>query len=131
MTPARMIAIAAGAAIAGLFANAIRLAAADPAEAAVRSADPPAKAPATAATVGTVPRAGRAASAGKWSAPGKPHVSPGVLARAASRKPLERAPACTQARAPEAPSAAERCPPPERGDAEQVEIDWHADPATL
>lgn len=129
MTSARVVAVVAGAVIAALFANAIRLAAADPAEDV--PGDPPARALPTAA----IDTAGQPSSvrAGKWSAPKQPRVSAGVLARAASRKPLDRAPVCAppeRGGASETRAPADRCPPPDRGEAEHIEIDWHADSAT-
>ncbi len=131
MTPARVVAFVAGAAIAGLSARALRLAVADPAEAG--AGDPPARSRRTATFETATEPDAPVRTKKRWSAPKQPRVSAGVLVRAASRKPLDRAPVCRppeRARTRETRAPVERCPPPERGDAEHIEIDWHADPAT-
>ncbi len=142
MTAARVLALVAFTAIAGPVANAIVLAAREVAAEPpgdVRGARPAANVRRNGGGAGAFVRTRR------WSAKSRPRVSAGVLVRAASRKPLDRA-ACApvasrrdaggSASAGEArdaratPPPDEPCPQSGEGKGEHVEIDWHADPAT-
>lgn len=120
-----MTGFAAGAALAGMLVGAARFTGvADPVTAVAEEPTPVVRA-----------SAAREVSAGekeRWRGNRTTSdVPPGVLARVASRRELERARQCPPADAgePAGPAAAERCPP--EGDGiESVEIDWNGSSAT-
>jgi hypothetical protein len=123
----RAIAFVAGSAAVVLAAGAVRLAAADPLAAPEQSAAAP---PAAASQESAAAAPHAAGPAGRWTTRKQTGVTAGVLVRAASRKPLDRGPACEPgeaARAAEEPPAS-RCPP-EGAHGVTIEIDWHGERA--